>query len=147
MKLNKKHIPSILYVFFTVLVVVLWIPFPEICHFMGASSIIYAFLFAVGAEPGFLFFLALVWIPALVINLFIWFVFASKRDKYLPFNTVVACDLLVSILILGSKIQARNYSDLGIALVGFTIRLSYFFWMINFQRTVQKGGTGDGSAC
>lgn len=134
MKLNKKLIPSSIYVIFTFLMLLMWIPIPEVCHFLGASSAIHAFLFAVGSNHRLLAYLALSWIPIFIANLIVWFIFAVKKEKYLPFNVVVACDLFVSLLIIGSKIQAGNYSDLGLTLVGYTIRLGYFIWMLHFTK-------------
>ena len=138
MKLNRQLIPSVLYVIFTILNIFLWFPFPEICHFMGASSVIYAFLLAVGTDQQLLAYLAVIWIPIFITSLFICFIFVLVRKRYLPFLLIVGFELLVSMFILGIKITTHNYSDLGIAIIGYVIRLGYFFWMLQFTRNACK---------
>lgn len=130
MKHKNNFLMIKLYFLATIFVFICWIPFPETCHFMGASSLVYAFLLAVGCEQRFLSILVASWIPILFINLVIWFVFALKKHKSFPFLVVVGADLLVSLLIICYKVYSSNSTDLGITILGFTIRMVYFGGMI-----------------
>ncbi len=126
----KRLMPLNLYMVLTLGIGILWIIIPEIAHFAGASSMIYAFIFAVGSERGLTAYLAIAWIPFCMINLIVWYIYAVKSGKLIPFIVITGADLLVSICIICAKICANNDTDLGITLAGFISRTAYYFWMV-----------------
>lgn len=136
--IRNSRLPINVYMFATLLTIILWIPFPETCHFLGASSLIYAFLFAVGSNNSMIAVLALLWIPLLGVNLIIWFVYAMKKHVSFPFIITVGSDLLISLLIIFSKVYSENYTDLGITITGYVIRLTFFCWMVYEVRESNK---------
>lgn len=118
---NKSYRSPTLYLILTVLGIILWLPIPDISHFIGASSLVYAFLF--GAADNSFSVIALLWILFFVINLVVWYVYGKKKNKYIYFFTVVGLELLVSLIFICVKVIIANYTDIIITVVGFVIRL------------------------
>lgn len=118
---NKSYRSATLYLILTVLGIILWLPIPDISHFIGASSLVYAFLF--GAADNSFSVIALLWILFFVINLVVWYVYGKKKNKYIYFFTVVGLELLVSLIFICVKVIIANYTDIIITVVGFVIRL------------------------
>ena len=141
--MKNYHLPATIYLGLTVLGIILWLPFPEICHFIGASSIVYAFLF--GAAYSKISFVALLWILFFVVNIVIWYIYGKKKNKYIYFFATVGLELLVSLVFICVKAFIANYTDIVIAIVGFVVRtvtcciLSY----IGLKQKTKDRKTGD----
>lgn len=119
--MNRRYWSATLYLILTVLGIILWLPIPEISHFIGASSLVYAFLFGV-ADHNFSF-IALLWILFFIVNLAVWYVYGKKKNKYIYFFATVGLELLVSLGFICIKVITANYTDIIIAMAGFVIRL------------------------
>ena len=119
--MNRSYWSATLYLILTVFGIILWLPIPEISHFIGASSLVYAFLFGV-ADNNFSF-IALLWILFFVINLVVWYVYGKKKNKYIYFFAIVGLELIVSLVFICIKVSIANYTDIIITIVGFVIRL------------------------
>ena len=109
---------------------ILWIPFPELVHFMGPSSLYYALLFAIGIGRSLMSCLALTWILLCIIALTFGYIMARRKQMYTPFILIVSLELAVSLLFAIFKITSANYTDLKIILIGFCIRLLYYMVML-----------------
>ena len=139
--MNKCKLSATIYLILTVIGIILWLPIPEIIHFTGASSLVYAFLFGVAYNSFAL--IALLWILFLVINLIVWYIYGIKNNKFFPFFIIVGIDLMASIGCICFKVFIANYTDLLVVTVGCAIRLVYCLCLAYIGLNDNK--TGDGS--
>ena len=93
MKTDNFNVSIKIFITICIIGLILWILIPESGHYLGASSITYVFLLAVGSDKPILLVLGLSWIVFYIINLVIWFVLAIKCSKPLPFLVVVGVDV------------------------------------------------------
>ena len=133
-KNHNKELPITIYFIMTIICILLWVPFHDLCHLAGAVSIIYSFLFAVGIHNQFFRYIALVWGPLLMLSLIISYIIAAKRRKYLPFLVVAGTDLTVLVLLIGYKLLRSNYVGLLPMSLSCSAHIIYFFWMIRHFR-------------
>ena len=138
MNSNKLYLSIKIFLVGCILGLFLWIPIPEISHFIGVSSITYVFLLAVGSIKPILLVLALSWIGLYAVNLVIWFIFAIKCRKPLPLLVTIGADMLISLLVIFYKIHSGNNTDLGLSISGFIIRFAYYCWMIICARQTPR---------
>ncbi len=75
---NKRILPVNLYLLMTLPGMVLWLPFPDVIYFMGASSPVYVFVFVVGAERFLIGIMALAWIAIVTICIIVFYILACK---------------------------------------------------------------------
>lgn len=129
---EKKHnrlLPIILYLLFTLLDILLWLPFPRIIHFVGMSSLFHLLLFALGNARSAITVLSLILIPVLMVLSIICYILAHKHQFFAPFLVIAGLDLFLSGLVIAYKIAIHNHLDLDVALLGFATRLLYYVWM------------------
>lgn len=109
--------------------IVLWRICPETVHFIGASSIVYAFLIALGTGRGLIAFFALGWIFIFIIAGIVCYVFAMRRGFLLPIKVLAGLELIASLLCIAFKLFIKNYIDLKLAFWGLAVRTLLYLFM------------------
>ena len=127
-----------LYVILTLLALLLWIPFPAIIHFMGASSLLYAFLFAVGVGKCWASYVAIAWIPVFCVGLVFSCCVARKYLKHIPFCIIAGLELIVTLFFILFKVVGGNNNQLVIMLLGFIVRIVCYVWMVCCVHSTQS---------
>lgn len=119
-----------IYAFIVLFGIIMWIPFPDLGHIIGASSLIQAFLLAGGDVPRWVGYLCLIWIGIFLAALVISYIVACRKNKYKPMLYVMGMELLVAGGIIVYIIGRRESYLLFITLTGYMIRLAYFILVV-----------------
>ena len=122
-----------IYMLLILLNVALWIPFHNIVHYFGASSLIYAFLFAVSGISLVLSYFSILWMIAFPVGIVVCFLIAIVKKYYVPFYVAVAVELFVSLVFLVIKLFIHNYTDIFQASIGLVIRVLFFAIMLKVK--------------
>lgn len=114
----------LLYTAIIILSIVFWIIHPtDIIHFVGASSLAYAFLIAMAIGRCFTSFLLLAWIPLFLIGIIICCLIAIKKKKYSCFSVTIGLEILVSLLLVLVKLFVLgNTYSITILVIGLLVR-------------------------
>ena len=140
MRVVQKMFVEKLYLLSVVCGFILWILFDKLSHFCGASSMIYAFLFAINSEKRIIVLLILCWIPVFLVCLVMTCLYAHKRHNHIPFFVIVTIEFLVSAIFIMVKIISKNYVSLDYMIGGELLRILLFygiFWY--YQKSHKKG--------
>ena len=123
--IRKLHI-EIAYLLVVGCGLIIWIFHNDLSHFFGASSILYALLFAISSEDRIIGMLVLSWIPVFIVGLCISLIYAYKYNNHTPFLVIVAFELIVSAFFITIKIIDQNYVSLGAMRGGGGVRTLLF---------------------
>lgn len=113
------------YMIMILLGIVLWIPFPEIGSVIGATSVIHAFLIAVGDAHEWMRYLALIWILVFAVFVTVAYFLVCTKRRYTPFIVIVGMELLIAGAFVVYKICCGNDYKWIMILVGYIIRFLY----------------------
>ena len=127
-KMIKKLID--VYMVMVLLGILLWLPFPDAGHIIGASSIIQAFLIAVGDTAQWIKYLSLSWILIFCFFLIWSYIVACKKNKYKPVILLMGIELIIAGIIIVYFILCWYSEYLFIMLTGYIIRFLYFMLVV-----------------
>lgn len=140
--MNKSTITKILihiYMIMVLLGILLWLPFPELAHIIGACSIVQAFLIAVGdIPPLWLSYLSLIWIVVFCLSLVISYIVACWKNKYKPILSIMGIELLVAASIIFYLIWLREFYLFPVILTGYIIRFLYFIGVVYTYKIARR---------
>ena len=132
--MKRESILSILYFAGTFLGCISWVLCFEIYHFLGASSIVYSFIFAVATESAVMTIVYLFWLLLLLSALIFTFVIALKKHFFIPFWIVTGADLCFSLFVaLYSVIYSSGPVLIG-CFFGLVVRVIYFIYLFRCIR-------------
>lgn len=123
------------YMLFTVAAFVLFmINANEVVYFVGASSIVQAFLFGIAAEHGLFSVLGMLWTLVCSVGLIWFYLLAVIKKKTRPFFVLTALDLLISLFLgIWCLVRWESARDLMVIL-GFAVRLLYYLLMVRKEK-------------
>ena len=130
---GRSFFPFTAYIVLSFFSIVIWIPFPKLCHFGGASSIIYSLVFVLSGESKCLSYVFLIWLPMFISFLIVSYFILRKKQKCMPFLLASGVDLILSLLFLIYKILISNYIELIPMILGLVIRTLYYIYMIRYR--------------
>lgn len=129
----KNHDATIIlikiYSLLTIGSIAVWIFAPQWSHFFGANSILELFLFSISLENPLVLFFYLVWLLIFIVSFVISYILAINKNAT-PFVSLVAVDLLISIVLLIYKICISNYTDLLFMFTGWFVRVLFYVRMV-----------------
>ena len=138
MLLNKLSLIRV-YIVWVILGIVLWVPFQDLSHFIGASSIIYSVLFAIGIESSFVGHLLLLYIPIFIGCLVFSYILARFKNKFLPFVFLAGIEIIVSLLFILCKIFIlKNTFEITMLWGGFFVRSIVYITVLRLFRSTSK---------
>lgn len=129
-----------LYIIMVLAGLILWVWFPATVDFIGASSLIYALLFALSLGKHIVSFMALAWIPMFISGIIVCYLVAKQRKKYVPFGIMISTELAISFFFLFVGLSKGSFADLYIALIGNFVRVLCYAGMLYYIHHK----TGDG---
>ena len=109
-----------------VLGILLWIPFPELGHVVGATSIIQSFLLVVGDTSIWVKYLSLIWILIFLLSLTGSYIVVCVKKKYNATILTIGIELLIAGIIIFYMICSGSYYNIITSIAGYLIRSLYF---------------------
>lgn len=133
----------IAYIASVILGLILWFPFPAVADFVGASSLIYSFLYAMGMGASWFSYLVLAWIPIYLLSIVVCCIIAKKKQSYVPFCVTVGMDLLVSLAFIVQIIVTLNCADMLTLEIGLVVRtfvyiLAVYYMLMHSRRETKE---------
>ena len=126
-----------IYMIMVVLGILLWIPFPELGHVIGATSIIQSFLLVVGDTTKWVKYLSLIWLLIFSLSLTGSYIVVCVKKKYKAIILIMGIELLIAGIIVFYMICSGSYYNMITLIMGYLIRLMYF--VLVFFNYTSKG--------
>ena len=111
----------------TLIGLIMWIPFPNMGHYLGAASITQIFVCAVSCNGKFAFISSMVLLLAVLVSLLIALYFAYNKKTYKLLIIMVWLDVIISVLLMFHKLFTSNYTNMLHMVLGLLLRCLFAF--------------------
>ena len=137
-KMKKTNILLLSYFSATFVGCLAWLFYLNLYHFLGASSLVYSFVFAVASESNVMTWFCLIWFLLMIASLVTTFVIALKKRFFIPFLIVVGGDLCFSIFVLLFLLVYSNGYGFFESAIGLVLRSFYGVYLIRCVKKEKK---------
>lgn len=141
LKYIRRSFPAVLYLSETALSILLWLGNTNLYHFMGASSMIYSFIYTAFAEERLLLFAFCYFLLCLLL-LFLSVLFSLLR-RYTILIGMISIDIILSIAVIVEHIIIRHDYQLIESIIGVIVRILIGAWIVFDCKSIAKRESKD----
>lgn len=135
----KTKLPFSIYIISTIFGFFCWVLWDlDLCHFLGAASLIYSLLLSVTAVFRWIAYVSLIWCAAFPLSLIVTFVILLKKNLFRPIIFVIGADLCFSLFVMIYKCIISNYVSFAVMLSALVFRTLYYAYLIYHVKNIER---------